>query len=170
MILAAYSGTSPAPPKPPVGYDFPMLTGRVVDRADILSTKDEVAVGERSEKLEATTGHQFIVVTIPTLGGHSIEDYGVRLGRYWGIGRKDINDGVMMIVAPNDRKVRIEVGRGLEIELTDGEAAAIIDDDMLPAFRASRLPEGIRRGTDRIVAELSPVMVPVSAPVLKKAA
>lgn len=170
LVLAACGGASPAPPKPPAGYDFPVLAGRVVDRADILSTKDEAAIGERSERLEATTGHQFVVVTVPTLSGHAIEDYGVTLGRYWGIGRKGIDDGVILIVAPNERMVRIEVGRGLETALTDAEAGSIIDDDMLPAFRAGLLPEGIRKGTDRIIAELSPVMVPVSAPPLKKAA
>lgn len=125
---------------------------------------------EQSEQLEAMTGHQYVVVTVPTLGGHSIEDYALRLGNFWRVGRKGINDGVLLIVAPNDRQVRIEVGRGLETVLTDAEAGSIIAGDMLPAFRAGWYADGIRKGTDSIVAELSTPAMRVPAPPLKKAA
>lgn len=111
-----------------------------------------------SNKLERETGHQFVVVTVQDLSGHSIEDYSQRLGNYWGIGRKNINDGVLLIVAPNDRKVRIEVGNGLETVLTNAEASRIIEQDMLPAFRAGQLLKGIRRGAAGIVHELSPAL------------
>ena len=89
----------------------------------------------RLAALEKDTGHQFVVVTVPSLTGHTIEDYGVTLLRTWGIGRKNINDGVLLIVAPRERKVRIEVGYGLEGALRDEEAKAVIDTAILPAFR-----------------------------------
>ena len=166
LLLAVCSVAAQATTKPPAGYAFPPLTGRVVDSADILAAADEKILVAQSERLERSTGHQFVVVTIPSLGGHRIEDYGLRLGNYWGIGRKHINDGVLLIVAPNDRKLRIEVGRGLETVLTNAEAKRIIDIDIFPAFRAGRLPEGIRKGATGIVRELSPALKPV----LKKAA
>jgi len=140
----------------PAGYAFPALTGRVVDRADLLSPAQEAALSARSAALEKARGHQFVVVTVPDLGGHAIEDYGVHLGRYWGIGRKHVNDGVLLLVAPNERKVRIEVGYGLENTLTDPRAAAIIARDILPAFKAGDLPGGIIAGAASITRTLSP--------------
>ncbi len=157
-MLAACSGAPQAPPKPPAGYDFPALTGRVVDRADILSPADEAALAGHAEELENSTGRQFVVVTVTGLGGHKIDDYGMKLGNHWGIGRKHFNDGVLLIVAPNERKVRIEVGKGLETFLTNKEAGEIIQTDIIPAFVEGRFPEGIRKGAARIVRELSPVL------------
>ncbi len=133
-----------------------MLTGRVVDDANILAADDEAKLSAQSEQLEDATGHQLVVVTIRHLGGHPIDEYGTKLGNYWGIGRKNINDGVLVILAPDERKVRISVGKGLETVLTNGEAGAIIQHDMLPAFRENRLPAGIQRGVTSIVRELSP--------------
>ena len=117
----------------------------MVDAANLLSPQDEVAIARKSATLEKATGHQFVVVTVNDLGGHSIEDYGVTLGRTWGIGRKGVDDGVLLIVAPNQRKVRIEVGYGLEKALRDDEAASIIRTAILPAFRAGDYPRGHRR-------------------------
>lgn len=104
--------------------------------------------------LEKATGHQFVVVTVTDLGGHRVEDYGLTLGRTWGIGRKGVNDGVLLIVAPNERKVRIEVGYGLEKALRNDEAASIIRTAILPAFRAGDLPRGIVAGVDAILLEI----------------
>jgi uncharacterized protein len=140
----------------PAGYAFPALTGRVVDKADLLSPAQEAALSAQSAALEKATGHQFVVVTVPGLGGHPIEDYGVRLGRYWGIGRKDINDGVLLLVAPAERKVRIEVGYGLEKALSDPRAAEIIAHDILPSFKAGDLPGGIAAGAASITRTLNP--------------
>ncbi len=127
-----------------------------MDKADLLSPAQEASLTDRSAALEKATGHQFVIVTVADLGGHPIEDYGLNLGRYWRVGRKGANDGVLLIVAPSERKVRIEVGYGLEATLTNARAAAIIDRDILPAFRAGDLPKGIVAGADKIVRVLGP--------------
>ncbi|WP_109808914.1 TPM domain-containing protein [Sphingosinithalassobacter portus] len=146
--------TAPITNNSSVDYAFPELTGRVVDQADLLDPDQEAALSARSEMLERTTGHQLVIVTLASLGDHSINDYGLALGNHWGIGRKESNDGVLLIVAPNERKVRIEVGYGLEAQLTDAEAADIIDTAILPAFRDGDFPRGIAAGTDGIIAEI----------------
>jgi len=128
----------------------------VVDAANLLPASSRTAIAGKLAALEQRTGHQFVVVTVPGLGGHPIEDYGVTLGRTWRIGRKDINDGVLLIVAPVERKVRIEVGYGLERALRDEEAKAIIDSAILPAFRAGDFPRGIAAGVDGVIREISP--------------
>ena len=138
------------------GYDFPALTGRVVDRADILPAADEARIVAKSDALERTTGHQFVVVTVPTLGGHAIEDYSRALGNSWSIGRKGANDGVLLVVAPTERKVRIEVGKGLEATLTNAEARRIIDADILPALRTGDFVGGIDHGVDGVIRDVGP--------------
>ncbi len=138
------------------GYDFPALTGRVVDRAGVLPTADEARIVAKSDALERTTGHQFVVVTVPTLGGHAIEDYSRALGNSWSIGRKGAKDGVLLVVAPTERKVRIEVGKGLEATLTNAEAQRIIDADILPAFRSGDFVGGIDNGVDGVIRDVGP--------------
>ena len=155
-MLAGCGAAAPAKSVAPAGYDFPALSGRVVDAAQLLPPASRAAINEKLAALETRTQHQFVVVTVPGLGGHPIEDYGVTLGRTWGIGRKGINDGVLLIVAPQERKVRIEVGYGLEKALRDEEAKAIIDTAILPAFRAGDYPRGIAAGADGIIREISP--------------
>ena len=103
---------------------FPPLTGRVVDDAHLLSPQSVQKLDGELAQLEAQTGHQLVVATIPDLQGYSIEDYGYQLGRTWQLGRKGINDGAILLVAPNDRKVRIEVGYGLEPVLTERPCAS----------------------------------------------
>jgi uncharacterized protein len=94
-------------------------------------------------------------VTLSSLRGTSIEDYGYQLGRAWQIGQKDKNNGVLLIVAPNERKVRIEVGYGLEGTLTDALTSFIIQNAILPRFKAGDFPGGIKRGTEDIVSVLT---------------
>lgn len=108
-----------------------------------------------SRSLEAKTHHQFVVVTVPTLNGEAIEIFGVRLGRTWEIGRQNFDDGALLIVAPNERKVRIEVGYGLEQALNDPVCADIIANRILPNFRAGDMSQGIENGAQAIVAKLS---------------
>ena len=105
---------------------FPPLTGRVVDNAHLLRPEQVLDLSSKSEALEAQTGRQFVIATVPSLEGRTIEDYGYRLGRTWAIGRKGEDDGVILLVAPNERKVRIETGYGARVFLTDAVSSVII--------------------------------------------
>jgi uncharacterized protein len=107
---------------------FPPLTGRVVDNANLLDPAQEKALSDKLAQLEKDSGRQLVVATLPDLQGYDIADYGYQLGRNWGIGAKDKNDGALLIVAPNERRVRIEVGYGLEPVLTDLSSALIINN------------------------------------------
>lgn len=134
---------------------FPALTGRVVDEARLLSPDRERQLSERLEALEAETTDQLVVVTVNDLQGYPIEDYGYQLGREWGIGQGETDNGVLLIVAPNERKVRIEVGYGLEPILTDALSARIIHEEILPDFRQAGFESGITRGVDAIINQLT---------------
>ncbi len=133
---------------------FPALTGRVVDQAGLLSPAREAELTARLEALERDTSDQLVVVTLDSLQGLEIEDYGYRLGRAWGIGQAENDNGVLLIVAPQERKVRIEVGYGLEPVLTDGLSALIIHNEILPAFRDGYFERGIERGVAAIETQL----------------
>jgi uncharacterized protein len=134
---------------------FPALTGRVVDDAHILSADTQAQLTSELEGLETKTGRQVVVVTLPDLQGYSIEDYGYQLGRTWAIGHKGQNDGVLFIVAPTERKVRIEVGYGLEPVLTDALSSVILQEKVLPKFRAKDMQGGVVDGTRAIIQQLS---------------
>jgi uncharacterized protein len=133
---------------------FPALSGRVVDEAHLLQPAARDAIVAKLEKLQADTGDQLVVVTVPDLQGYEIEDYGYRLGRAWGIGQKENDSGVLLIIAPTERKVRIEVGYGLEPILTDALSAQIIQAQILPAFRTGSFQQGITAGVDAIDTQL----------------
>jgi uncharacterized protein len=137
------------------GPTFPALTGRVVDNADILSPQVEAELTTKLENLEKTTGRQVVVATVPDLQGYEIEDYGYQLGRTWGIGQKGTNTGALLIVAPTERKVRIEVGYGLEPILTDALSSVIIQTAILPRFKAGDLEGGVTAGTDAVIQQLA---------------
>jgi uncharacterized protein len=147
-LLALYVAPAQAAPT------FPALTGRVVDEANILSPATEQAIEQESAALEQKTGRQFVVATLKSLRGLEIEDYGYQLGRAWGIGSKDKNDGALLIVAPNERSVRIEVGYGLEGVLTDALSSTIIQGRILPRFRAGDMDGGVKAGADAVVEQL----------------
>ncbi|MGD9665006.1 MAG: YgcG family protein [Novosphingobium sp.] len=140
---------------PVSAQEFPQLTGRVVDAAGIIPPDVETSLTAKLEALEKQSQRQLVVATLPGLQGYDIADYGYQLGRHWGIGDKERNDGALLIVAPNERKVRIEVGYGLEPVLTDGLSALIIQNDILPRFKAGDMPGGIVAGTDAIVQQLT---------------
>jgi uncharacterized protein len=133
---------------------FPPLTGRVVDDAGLLSPQTEQKLTDELAELESKTGRQLVVATVPDLQGYEIEEYGYQLGRTWGIGRKGVNDGAILLVAPNERKVRVEVGYGLEGVLTDALSNVIIQQAILPQFKAGRMEQGIVQGTDALVQQL----------------
>lgn len=133
---------------------FPALTGRVVDQAELLTPEIETSITTKLVQLETDTGDQFVVVTLDSLQDYEIEDYGYRLGRAWGIGNSENDSGVLLIVAPNERKVRLEVGYGLEPVLTDALSNQIIQTDILPAFRDGGYARGIENGVDAVIAQL----------------
>ncbi|WP_230292707.1 YgcG family protein [Croceicoccus sp. Ery5] len=134
--------------------DFPKLTGRVVDAADIIPAAEEAMLGQKLAEFESRTQRQFVVATVPDLQGYDIADFGYRLGRAWGIGDQERNDGVLLIVAPNERKVRIEVGYGLEPVLTDGLSFLIINRQILPRFKSGDMSGGIVAGADAVIEQL----------------
>ena len=134
---------------------FPALTGRVVDEAGLLDAAARTALTESLAGLEQKTTDQLVVVTLKSLQGRSIEDYGYQLGRRWQIGQKDKNNGALLIVAPNERKVRIEVGYGLEGALTDAVSKLIIENSILPRFKVADYAGGIKRGVEDIIQVLS---------------
>jgi uncharacterized protein len=132
----------------------PALTGRVVDQAGILNNSEEARLVAKLANLEAKSSIQLVVVTLSSLRGSPIEDWGLTLGRTWGIGQKGKDNGVLLIVAPNDRELRIEVGYGLEGTLPDATADAIIRNVIVPRFRAGSMAGGISDGVDAIIAAL----------------
>ena len=134
--------------------DVPYLTGRVVDEANILSAGARQSITQLSERHEKATGNQVAVLTMPTLGGESIEGYATRVFEAWKLGQKGKDNGVLVIVAPNDRKMRIEVGYGLEGTLTDAGAARIIREAMTPQFKSGNYDAGVQNGVAAIVQAL----------------
>lgn len=133
---------------------YPALTGRVVDEANILSLAARQRVETRLAEHETATTNQVAVVTLSSLQGYSIEEFGVGLGRAWGIGQKGRDNGVLLIVAPSERKVRIEVGYGLEGTLTDALSHDIIENRILPEFRAGRMEAGVEAGVSGVLSAL----------------
>lgn len=154
LLLALIWLAVAAPAMAQTGPTFPALTGRVVDEGNLLSDAKEQALTAKLEALERDTTDQVIVVTVPDLQGYEIEDYGYQLGRAWGIGQASKNNGVLLLIAPSERKVRIEVGYGLEPILTDGLSALIIQNEILPSFREGYFERGIEQGVNAIDAQL----------------
>jgi len=134
---------------------FPALTGRVVDDAGILSAATKADLTDKLAALEQKTSRQLVVVTLPSLQGYEISDFGYQLGRSWGIGQKGTNNGILFIVAPNEHKTRIEVGYGLEPIVTDAFSSVVIQTQMLPRFRQGDFNGGVRAGADALIQQLS---------------
>lgn len=127
----------------------------VVDAANIIPPDREAALDAKLAGVEQQSGRQLVVATVPSLEGYPIEDYGYRLGRAWGIGQKGENNGLVLLVAPNDRKVRIEVGYGLEPIMTDALSSVIVNTQIVPAFKAGDYPGGIEAGINAIIPQLT---------------
>jgi len=145
MLLATGLHAAPA---------FPSLTGRVVDDAGILSAETQQKLTQMLAQHEQQTGNQVVVATIKSLQGYSIEDYGYQLGRAWGIGQKGRNNGALLLVALNERDVRIEVGYGLEGRLTDAQSKLIIENVILPEFGKGDFNVGVLAGTTTLLRVL----------------
>ena len=133
---------------------FPPLTGRVVDAAHILSPEQVAQLTQLSDGIEKASTRQFVVATVPDLQGYPIEGFGYRLGRAWKIGQGEANNGIILLVAPKERKVRIEVGYGLEPIMTDALSSTIINTVILPKFKAKDLPGGIMDGANAIAEQM----------------
>lgn len=142
--------------------EFPELTGRVVDQAEMLSPEVEARLNQMLQAHEQASTEQVVVVTLPDLQGFSIEDFGYQLGRQWGIGQEGEDNGALLIVAKDERKIRIEVGYGLEGRLTDADSSVIINRIITPAFRQGDFQAGIVNGAAAMIQVLGgePVAVP----------
>jgi uncharacterized protein len=135
--------------------DFPPLSGRVVDQANVLTAASRGDVETKSKDLEDKSGIQLVVATVKSLQGNDIETYANELFRFWKIGQAQKNNGVLLLVAPAEHKVRIEVGYGLEGTLTDALSSVIISSAIIPRFKTNDFSGGIERGVDGIIGVLS---------------
>ena len=140
---------------------FPALSGRVVDAAGVLSASTKSELDSILARHERETSNQLVVVTLKDLQGYAIDDYGYQLGRHWQIGQAGRDNGALLIVAPKERKVRIEVGYGLEGALTDAISHNIIQTVMLPRFRQGDYDAGVRAGVDAILAAIAGTYKPL---------
>ena len=134
---------------------FPALTGRIVDQAKIISADSRNAIEPKLADLEAKSGIQLVVATVTSLEGQEIEPYANELFRSWKLGEKTKNNGVLFLVAPNEHRVRIEVGYGLEGTLTDALSKVIITNAIAPRFKTGDFSSGISRGVDDIITVLT---------------
>ncbi len=150
LVFAVLLGSGAA-----TAQTLPKFTGFVVDAANVIPPDQEAALTKRLDDLQKATGNQLVVATVPDLEGYPIEDYGNALIRSWGVGLKDANNGAILLVAPNDRKVRIEVGYGLEPVLTDAFSSVVINQQILPRFKAGDIPGGIVAGTNAVADQLA---------------
>ncbi|UAK26690.1 TPM domain-containing protein [Sphingomonas nostoxanthinifaciens] len=139
---------------PASAQTFPKFTGLVTDAANILPADRKAALQAKLEALQRQTKRQLVVATIPDLQGYAIEDYGYRLLRAWGVGLKGADNGAILIIAPSDRRIRVEIGYGLEPVLTDALSSIIIRRDIVPAFKAGDIPGGIEAGVDALDQQL----------------
>ncbi|KRR24939.1 hypothetical protein CQ14_06335 [Bradyrhizobium lablabi] len=142
----------------------PQLTGRVVDQTGTLSAADIAALTQTLRDLETRKGSQIAVLMVPTTDGEAIEQFALRVAEAWKIGRKKIDDGALLVIAKNDRHLRVEVGYGLEGALTDATTKRIIDEDITPKFKTGDFAGGVSAGVTRIVRVADGEKLPEPAP------
>lgn len=154
LLLLTAAGAQAQAPSP----SFPKFTGLVVDDAGVLPDEVKASLTAKLESLQRDTKRQLVVATIRDLQGYPLEEYGYRLGRAWGVGLSDVDNGAILFVAPNEpagqRGPRLEVGRGLEPILTDAFSSVTIREQMMPRLRANDIPGAMTAGTDAIIAQL----------------
>ena len=146
QAVAAYEKASEA------GLEF---TGYVVDQANLLTADERRALTDELGQFERETGHQLAVVTVNSLGGEDIATFTTRLGNRWGVGREGIDDGIIILVAPNERRTRIAVGFGLEKSLPDEFCSQVLRDSLTPALRRGQPGAGIRAAVWAIIDRLA---------------
>lgn len=142
----------------------PQLTARVTDLSGVLSPAQQSALERRLRDFETAKGAQIAVLIVPTTEPETIEQYGIRVADAWKLGRKGVDDGAILLVATTDRTLRIEVGYGLEGVMPDAVANRIIDEIIVPRFKAGDLPGGIAAGVDRMIAVVEGEPLPPPAP------
>jgi len=147
---------------------FPLLTGRVVDSAQILSSIEESNLTSLLKKHEEQSSNQIVIVTITSLEGYDITEYGYLLGRHWGIGQKDKNNGILLIISMNEKKIRIEVGYGLEGSLSDKMAHEIINYIIKPNFRQNNFYNGINEALNAIIKAINGEYTPSDYGIISK--
>jgi uncharacterized protein len=152
-VMALSACSQPAPEKLKVEPAL-ALTGRVVDGAEIIDANAEKKLTDQLAVAEQSYGPQLVIVTTKSLKGQDINDYGRELGNAWGIGDKRRNDGLLLIIAPNEQMTRIEVAKGLEASFTDDFAKSVIDQNLLPHFKAGRFQQGIEDGVERLIDKM----------------
>ena len=135
--------------------NFPALTGRIVDQANVIPAETRSTIEPKLADLESKSGIQLVVVTVTSLDGQEVEPYANELFRNWKLGEKTKNNGVLLLVAPNEHRVRIEVGYGLEGTLTDALTKVIITNAITPRFKTGDFAGGISRGVDDVIAVLT---------------
>ncbi|HVE98161.1 MAG TPA: TPM domain-containing protein [Mycobacteriales bacterium] len=167
-VVAGWVGLVGSPATAQVDCDdLPKPSGYVVDQARVVDDAVERSIGARLEAFEATTGgHQVAVLVAGSIGDESLEDYANDVFGCWGVGKERADTGVLLVVAVEQRRLRIEVGRGVEDELTDVESADIIRDVITPHFRSGDYSAGVRDGVEAIVRALggTPVGQPLRGP------
>jgi uncharacterized protein len=152
LVLAAIALLAPAARAEKA---VPFLSGRIVDEAEMLSAAAKERIEAKLTDLEKTTGDQVAVLVVPSLDGEPLEDYTVRVAQTWKLGQKGKDNGVLFFVARDDRKMRIEVGYGLEPKLTDLQSHQILDEVVRPRFQQGDFDGGVEQGVDAIAKLLS---------------
>lgn len=137
-----------------IADQFAHLDGRIVDRAGVLDSASTAALQHTLDEHERQTGEQIVVVTVDSLKGNTIEDFGYQLGRAWGVGEKGKNSGALLIVVPAAHQLRIEVGYGLEDRLTDAQCSVIIHQSITPKFKQNQIAAGITAGVKAMIQVL----------------
>ncbi len=145
---------------PAAALDVPYLDGRVSDQASILSAGAVREISAQLAEHERKTSNQITVLTIPSLDGEALEDFSVRVAKTWKLGQKGKDNGILLLIAPHDHKMRIEVGYGLEASLPDALCGRIIRDEITPAFRRQDYDGGVRAGVSAIVGVLEGSYIP----------
>ncbi|MCF8215492.1 MAG: TPM domain-containing protein [Chlorobium sp.] len=131
--------------------DVPQLSGRINDLAGMISPEVEAALDTRLALIEKQESTQIVILTVPSLEGDPVEDFSIKVAEAWKIGQKGVDNGLLFLVSRDDRKVRIEVGYGLEGRMTDLLAGRIVDTDVVPLFRAGQFDAGFQKGVESII-------------------
>lgn len=139
---------------------MPQPTGRVTDLAAVLSAEDKLLLAQMLANFERETTHQIAVLTVSTLSGESIEVFSLREANVWALGRKGINNGILVVLAPTERQVRIELGRGFEPYISNAQADEIVQTQMLPAFREKEYSKGLERGVEQLMRQARALVAP----------